>query len=107
MNETWDDEVTLIKKKFKSGTAGVRVEDDEDEESVMAKQVPVHSAEFYRAGQNGIEISKMFVIHSFEYGGQVELIFEGERYKIIKTYPVAFDELELSCEKKVGRKNEH
>lgn len=106
MNETWDYEVTLIKKKFKSGTAGVRVPDGDDEDTVMAKQRPVHSAEFYRAGQNGIEISKTFVIHSFEYGGQVELIFEGERYKIIKTYPIDFGELELSCEKKVGRKND-
>lgn len=103
MNETWDYEVTLIKKKFKSGTASVRTSDGDDKDTVMAKQTPVHSAEFYRAGQNGIEISKAFVIHAFEYGGQVELEFEGIRYRIVKTYPIAFNELELSCEKKVGR----
>ena len=102
MNETWDYEITLIKKKFKAGTAGVRLPDGEDRLTLIAKQTPVHSAEFFRAGQNGIEITKAFVIHAFEYGGQLELEFEGQRYRIIKTYPVDFDELELSCEKKVG-----
>ena len=37
----------------------------------------------------------MFVAHEFEYSGEQEVEFEGERYKVI----LAFDEMELTCER--------
>ena len=50
----------------------------------------------------------MFVAHEFEYSGEREVEFEGERYKVIRAYrggmtrqgsKLAFDEMELTCEK--------
>ena len=50
----------------------------------------------------------MFVVHEFEYSGEREVEFEGERYKVIRAYrggmtrqgsKLAFDEMELTCER--------
>lgn len=104
MNETWDEEVTLLRFTYESDEYGVRKKIPIPE-TVMAKKRSISRNEFYLSGQSGIQVAHLFVVHSFEYEGQVELNFEGEVYKIIKTYPVNFDEIELTCEKKVGHQD--
>jgi len=101
MNETWDEEVKLLSFTYESDKYGVRKKIPISE-IVMAKKRPISRSEFYLSGQSGIQLAHLFVVHSFEYEGQIELEFEGDTYKIIKIYPVNFDEIELTCEKKVG-----
>lgn len=103
MNDTWDLEITLLTYGFETDKYGVRKpKSNPDRETIMAKEKPVTRNEFYIAGQSNIVVSHLFVIHSFEYDNQTELEYEGQPFKIIKTYPVDFDEIELTCEKKVG-----
>ena len=40
-------------------------------------------------------------VHSFEYDNQDYLDFEGERYKVIKTFEKSPEIIELTCEKAV------
>ena len=57
--------------------------------------------EFYSAAQAGLRPERVFVIHGYEYEGEQEVEFEGERYRVVRTYSVSFEELELTCEKVV------
>lgn len=105
MERTWDYDVTLV------GTGGYE-EDSlgqqkivETQTSICCCRVPVPRQEFYKAGQNGIEIKEILIIHPYEYSGEPEVVFEGNRLQILKTYQISAEELELTCIKKVGGKN--
>lgn len=102
MNETWDEEVTLLSYTYESDKYGVRKKIP-NRETIMARKRPVSRSEFYLAGQSGIQVAHLFVVHSFEYTGQIDLEYEGNLFSVIKTYPVNFEEIELTCEGKVGR----
>ena len=58
--------------------------------------------EFYAAAQAGLKPEITFVIHGYEYNGEKEVEFEGEKYKVIRTYMKDFEEMELVCEKVIG-----
>ena len=104
-NLTWDDEVTLI-------APGEYVEDDlgqqkmtEIETMVCCCERPVSRQEFYSAGQSGIQVVKILIIHPYEYSGENEVIFEGKRLRVVKAYKINQEELELTCSEKLGDKN--
>ena len=56
-------------------------------------------AEFYNAASQGIKPEIVFVIHKYEYNDEKEILFEGKKYKVIRTYSKDFEEIELTCEK--------
>lgn len=106
MDRTWDYQVTLI------GTDGYE-EDDlgqqipvSKETTICCSKMPISRQEFYLAGQNDIHVSELLVVHPYEYGGENFVVFEGRRLRVIKTYPLSLDELELTCTEKLGDKNE-
>lgn len=106
MNDTWDHELTLISHTpYSSTSTGVRIPSEATKNVILAKKRPVPGIEFYQAGQSGITITQLFVVHPFEYNGETELEFEGNLYKVVRTYQTSDDEMELSCEMKVGKKN--
>ncbi|MFU0834017.1 MAG: Phage head-tail adapter protein [Oscillospiraceae bacterium] len=59
-------------------------------------------SEFYAAAQAGLKPEITFVVHAYEYSGEKEVEFEGQKYKVIRTYLKRFEELELVCEKVIG-----
>jgi SPP1 family predicted phage head-tail adaptor len=98
---TYDHEITLI---------GYTIEKDEIGQDV---EVPTYTDvlcgiksigrnEFYSAAQTGLKPSITFVIHGYEYNGEKKVEFEGEKYKVIRTYMKDFEEMELVCEKVIG-----
>jgi len=58
--------------------------------------------EFYAAAQAGLKPEITFIIHAYEYNGEKEVEFEGQKYKVIRTYMKDFEEMELVCEKVIG-----
>lgn len=82
---------------------------------ILCKIKDVGSSEFYDAQVTGLKPDMKFVIHNFEYEGEKEVIFEGLKYQVIRTYQnhqsrrtygdeinLAGEEIELTCEKVVG-----
>ena len=72
----------------------------------MAYEDNVSRGEFYQAGQNGIENIHLFIIHPYEYSRENYLKFEGNKYKIIRTYQRNYEELEVICRLNLGDRNE-
>lgn len=66
---------------------------------VFASKLPVKSSEFYQASQAGYLIAATFKLRSIDYQGEEALVFEGEPYRIVRTYDKG-EFVELSCEKR-------
>jgi len=41
--------------------------------------------------------------HSYEYEGQRYIRFRGKKLKVIKTYPISTEELELTCTERIEK----
>lgn len=95
------EELTLIKKTFESDSIGNQVE--KTEESIVFCEVKsISRTEFYQAAQSGMKPLAAFIIYGFEYDNQEIVKHNNIEYKIIKTYKINENDLELTCEKVIG-----
>ena len=75
-----------------------------EETKVMAKINPVGRDEFAAAGQKGHKAKFMLEVWAFEYSGQKEVMVDGERYIIYRTYwPKNNGKTELYAAERAGR----
>ncbi|HEM3538592.1 TPA: phage head closure protein [Streptococcus suis] len=97
----WNHEITLIEKKI-TGKDKLKQNITEEVKTVLlCRKKSITRSEFYQANQAGIRPSLVVDIHSFEYDNQELAEFEGERYRILKTYPVDLETLELTMTEKL------
>lgn len=97
MNRTWDEKVALLSSGgYKEDEIGQQIP-LETEKEVWCCRDRIPRNEFYLAGQNNMEISEILIVHPYEYEGQRFVKFHGRRLKVIKTYPINMEELELTC----------
>ena len=103
----YNEEVTLISyKKTKDKLKNIIKTPVEN--IVLCRESSVGSSEFYQAAVNDLKPSIKIIIHEFEYSGEKEIIYFGNRYSVIRTFKggavknVAFDEIELTCESVIG-----
>lgn len=57
----------------------------------------VNRAEFYEAYKAGVRLAITVEVHAGDFGGERELLYDGDRYEILRTYPTGHGTLELSC----------
>jgi len=95
---TYDYELILIKQSYQEDEWGNQVP-VETRKPVLCNIKSIGRNEFYNAAMTGLKPSIIFVIHGYEYEGEQEVEFEGEIYKVIRTYATGFEEIELTCEK--------
>lgn len=85
----------------------------EIEKVVLCKIADIGQSEFYNAKVSGLKPNIKFILKSFEYEGEKEVIFRDSKYKVTRTYSIGyeeegyknrlrFDEIELTCERVVG-----
>lgn len=98
---TYDHEVTLIKNKTTYDDIGNPITQQE-RITVLCKLSSVGTNEFYQANAQGLKPDVEFTIHGYEYDGQSEVEFQGDEYKVIRTYRKDFEEIELTCQRTVG-----
>ena len=98
MTMTYDHELILIGHIYEEDEWGNQVP-VETRKPVLCNIKSIGRNEFYNAAMNGLKPSIIFVIHGYEYEGEQEVEFEGEIYKVIRTYATGFEEIELTCEK--------
>ena len=97
---TYDYELTLINQFFIEDEIGNQIP-QEIETDIYCGIKSIGRNEFYTAAKSGLKPELIFVINNYEYSGEKEIIFEGKRYKVIRTYLIGFEEIELTCEKVV------
>lgn len=66
----------------------------------------VSASEFFEAGRNGLNPQFRIVMTELDYHGQAELIRNGERFAIYRTYRPNNGTVELYCERKGGTNGE-
>lgn len=98
----WVEDVTLI------GATHYETDDNgndvpvESETTVQAAKREIAMSEFYAAAQAGIKPEVELIVHSFEYGGQLRVLWRGTKYTVIRTYQRNADEVELYLERKIA-----
>jgi len=96
---SYDHELTLI--------GATSYEEDEwgnqipvpKETTILCALKSIGRTEFYNAAANGLRPELIFTIHAYEYNNEQAIKFESKNYRVMRTYAVSFEELELTCEK--------
>lgn len=102
---TWDDELILLgAEDFKEDELGQQIVEPK-ETAVCCIRRAVSRQEFYLAGQNDIPVSEILIVHPYEYSGEKLVLFRGKKLKVVKTYEISLEELELTCTERLGDKN--
>jgi SPP1 family predicted phage head-tail adaptor len=104
---TYDYEVELISKdpndNFETDSIGNPVGTPISEKIFCAKD-SVTRTEFYKAASIGLKPSIVLIVHPYEYRGQTKIKFEGNFYRVVRTYDVDSENLELTCESIIADK---
>ncbi|WP_297420487.1 phage head closure protein [Clostridium sp.] len=97
---TYDYELTLISQTIIEDEIGNQIP-EEIKTNIYCDLKSIGRNEFYTAAKSGLRPEVVFVIHNYEYSGEKEVLFESKRYKVIRTYLLDFEEVELTCERVV------
>lgn len=69
---------------------------------ILCKKRSIRQSEFYAAAQSGLKPELTLVVRPYEYNNQKEIVFEEVSYRIIRTFEIDSEELELICEVQSG-----
>lgn len=91
-----DKQITLVSFTHTTG------EDDNpkrepQERTVLAGEKSVRSTEFYQAAASDMRPEIVFVPWKREYQGELVVKYQGQEYKVIRTYEPNKEEIELVC----------
>ncbi len=100
---TFDDVITLCRSVV-SVDEFLQEKITYEKTDVLACIRNVSRSEFYLGKKLGLDIVLNFVINAFEYNGEKEVIFDGKKYSVVKTYALSGDLLELTCQLMVNGK---
>lgn len=93
--------LVLVKEAHKRDGLGQFIRDPENDvkTEVYCRLKSITRSEFYQAAVAGLRPEFVFVIHSFEYNGEQQVIFEGQEYQVLRTYQDEKnpEEVELIC----------
>lgn len=92
----WNHEIKLISKKVTGKDKLLQPISEDVEVTLLCRKKKVTRSEFYQANQAGLRPSLVVEVHSFEYDNQEHATFEGKKYRILKTYPIDSEILELT-----------
>lgn len=93
----------LIREKHKQDSINQFVPDGESRIEIFVTVVSVNRNEWFNAGRNGLVAEYMMKTAAVNYTGEKELIYNGTRYAIYRTYQAEnSDEIELYVQRKAG-----
>ena len=92
----WNNEITLI-SRVKTGLDKLHQPLFEEKRlTILCRKRSITRSEFYQANKAGLKPSLVVEIRNFEYENQEFAKFEGKQYRILKTYPIDSEILELT-----------
>lgn len=92
----WNHEIKLISKKVTGKDKLLQPISKDVEVTLLCRKKKVTRSEFYQANQAGLKPSLVVEIRNFEYENQEFAMFEGKQYRILKTYLIDSEILELT-----------
>lgn len=101
---TYDYEVELIRIVEPEDPEAPTTDDDGNQiivtaiDKIFCGKKSISGNEFYKAAVAGIKPTLTLIVHPYEYSGQVRLKFEDKYYRVVRTYEVSMDDMELTCE---------
>ena len=95
---TYDNELILISETVTQDEIGQEIKTP-TQTSILCGLKSIGRNEFYSAAQVGLKPSLIFIVHKYEYSGEIKVLFENQEYKVMKTYSTGNEELELTCER--------
>lgn len=95
--------IYLITKELKEDEIGNINSSFDLYEKCYAKKQSVRTSEFYNATMIGLNPSVEFVIKKLNYSGESELLWNNERYEVLRVVePKNKFDIVLVCSKKIG-----
>lgn len=95
--------IYLITKELKEDEIGNINSSFDLYEKCYAKKQSVRTSEFYNATMVGMNPSVEFVIKKLNYSGESELLWNDERYEVLRVVePKNKFDIVLVCSKKIG-----
>ena len=99
----WDLEIALLAEDgFTQEKGKINKTVKYSETELLAYEKPIGRAELYYAGQSNIELTKIIVIHAFEYSNEQLVKIDGLTYQVMNTYKISNEQLELKLKAKKG-----
>lgn len=95
------DVIILVSEQSSRDARGV-LKTTEVEKEVFCNVSSISSAEFHRAGQNGLRPAFKFSMFAYDYANEKIVIYQKERFSIYRTYLGKDDSIELYVQKEVG-----
>ena len=72
--------------------------DDKSYTEVFGKEKSIKQSEFYQAQASGFKPELKFEINSFEYNNEKYVRYNNKEYRVIRTYKVSLDKIEITLE---------
>lgn len=92
--------IYLIGSGNSSNEMGDAISSAPKSRKTFAERKSVRQSEFYQAAASGLNPEITFVIWEKSYSGEKELVYQGSKYTIIRTFEKGQKEIELICSKK-------
>lgn len=96
--------ITLVSQTYEYDAIGQK-KPVESLSEVFCDIQSVSMSEFIAAGTIGIKPDYKITMNRYDYNGELELIIDGTRYGVYRTYTYRTDDIELYVEKKAGVQN--
>lgn len=94
---SFDDVLELIDTMTEQNETGDNIPIKKYKE-IFGKRKSIKQSEFYQAQASGFKPEIKFEINSFEYEDEAQARYNNKEYKIIRTYEVSVDKLEIILE---------
>ena len=108
---TFDHELVLVRIEAGENDLGDPIT-IRTKKPILCDVMSVGRFEHYQAAAHGLKPEIVFVVSRWDYEGEKEVEFEGERYNVLRTYQPKkvnglgdFETMELVCEGVVNRGN--
>ena len=99
----WDLEVSLLAEDgYTQEKSKINKTVKYSETELLAYEKQISRVELYYAGQSNTELTKIIVIHAFEYSNEQLVKIDGIVYQVINTYKISNEQLELKLKAKKG-----
>lgn len=91
----------LIGEDWISDEYGVRTP-LETERMIYVQVTSISSSEWFEGGRAGLNPELRFITNRFDYSGEEVIKYDGNYYRIYRTYIGKGDTIELYCERRKG-----
>lgn len=93
----YNHQIKLITRTFVND--GLQETIKEESIKVLCKVQSVKRFEFYKMREADLKPEVVFIVKGYEYDDQDTIEYNGKRYRVVRTYQIDYEELELVCER--------